>query len=114
LALEWVRDNIASFGGDPANVTVFGQSGGGGKTSMLTAWPTAKGLFHRAIIQSTLSDTAVRGLAPADASRVAETFLVRLGLKANQSDQLQKLPVEQLLAALVGGDGRSAGEVARD
>ena len=59
LALEWVRDNIARFGGDAGNVTIFGQSGGGGKTAMLTAFPAAKGLFHRAIIMSTLADTAV-------------------------------------------------------
>src|SRR5688572_25871375 len=53
LALQWVRDNIAQFGGDPAHVTIFGQSGGGGKVAMLTAFPAARGLFHRAIIMST-------------------------------------------------------------
>ena len=51
-ALEWVRDNIAAFGGDPSNVTIFGQSGGGGKVSTLMAMPSAKGLFHKAIVQS--------------------------------------------------------------
>src|SRR5439155_6411956 len=51
-ALEWVRDNIANFGGDPNNVTIFGQSGGAGKVSTLMAMPSAKGLFHKAIIQS--------------------------------------------------------------
>src|SRR6204780_5604588 len=51
-ALEWVRDNIANFGGDPGNVTIFGQSGGAGKVSTLLAMPGAKGLFHRAIVQS--------------------------------------------------------------
>ena len=51
-ALEWVRDNIASFGGDPGNVTIFGQSGGGAKVSVLLAMPSAKGLFHKAIVQS--------------------------------------------------------------
>jgi para-nitrobenzyl esterase len=50
--LEWVRDNIASFGGDPANVLIFGQSGGGGKVSTLMAMPSAKGLFHRVAVQS--------------------------------------------------------------
>jgi len=116
LALEWVKENIAAFGGDAGNVTVFGQSGGGGKTSMLTAWPSAKGLFHRAIIQSTISDTAVRGLTKDQAIQAAETFLARLGVKANQPDQLdalQNLPVERLMSALVGGDG-PAGETARD
>ena len=116
LALEWVKENIGAFGGDAGNVTVFGQSGGGGKTSMLTAWPSAKGLFHRAIIQSTISDTAVRGLTKEQAIQAAETILARLGVKANQPDQLdalQNLPVERLVSALVGGDG-PAGEVARD
>ena len=69
LALEWVRDNIARFGGNPRNVTIFGQSGGGGKMAMLTAFPAAKGLFHRAIIMSTLADTAVTGLEPRARSR---------------------------------------------
>jgi para-nitrobenzyl esterase len=116
LALEWVKDNVAAFGGDAGNVTVFGQSGGGGKTSMLTAWPSAKGLFHRAIIQSTIVDTAVRGLTKDQSSQAAEALLSRLGVKANQPDQidtLQNLPVERLMSALVGGDG-PAGEVARD
>ncbi len=52
LALQWVRDNIANFGGDPGNVTIFGQSGGGGKVSTLMAMPAAKGLFHKAIVES--------------------------------------------------------------
>ena len=113
-ALEWVRDNIEAFGGDPANVMVFGQSGGGGKTAILTAWPGAKGLFHRAAIQSTLSDTAVRALTRQDAMRATETMLSRLGVKPKELDALQKMPVEQLVAALVGGEGRAAAEVARD
>src|SRR5262249_49630601 len=52
MALKWVKDNIAQFGGDPNNVTIFGQSGGGGKVSILLAMPSAKGLFHKAVIQS--------------------------------------------------------------
>ena len=51
-ALQWVHDNIANFGGDPNNITIFGQSGGAGKVSTLLAMPGAKGLFHKAIIQS--------------------------------------------------------------
>ena len=51
-ALHWVHDNIAAFGGDPANVTIFGQSGGGAKVSTLMAMPEARGLFHKAIVQS--------------------------------------------------------------
>jgi para-nitrobenzyl esterase len=112
-ALEWVRDNIDRFGGDPRNVTVFGQSGGGGKTSMLLAFPAAKGLFHRAIVQSTLSDTAVRGLARQDAVKATATLLARLGVGPADIDAVQKIPVERLLSALVGGSG-PAGETARD
>jgi para-nitrobenzyl esterase len=112
-ALEWVRDNIAAFGGNPGNVTVFGQSGGGGKTSMLTAWPSAVGLFHRAIIQSTLSDTAVRALSREEASRASEALLARLQITPQRAGELQSVSTERLLAALVGGNG-PAGEVARD
>ena len=95
-ALEWVRDNAAAFGGDPGNVTLFGQSGGGGKISTLMAMPAAKGLFHRAIVQS---GAALKGLPRDVATKNAERYLAALNLKANQVDQLQKLPVEQLLAA---------------
>jgi para-nitrobenzyl esterase len=80
LALEWVRDNIARFGGDAGNVTIFGQSGGGGKTAMLTGFPAAQRLFHRAIIMSTLADTAVTGLRPERAVEAAELLLRRLDI----------------------------------
>jgi para-nitrobenzyl esterase len=114
LALEWVRDNIAAFGGDSGNVTLFGQSGGGGKVSTLQAMPRAKGLFHRAIVQSTISDTALWGQPRADATKTAETLLSRLGMKPDQLDGLSRFSTEQLLAAMGGGGGtaetdRSAG-----
>jgi len=109
LALEWVRDNIAQFGGNPANVTIFGQSGGGGKVAMLTAFPAAKGLFHRAIIMSTLADTAVTGLAPARAVEAAELLLARLGVKASEAERLLQMPAEQIVAALTAG-GRAGGQ----
>jgi para-nitrobenzyl esterase len=109
LALEWVRDNIGQFGGDPGNVTIFGQSGGGGKTAMLTGFPAARGLFHRAIIMSTLADTAVTGLAPERAVEAAELMMGRLGIKPSDAARLQTLPAEQILAALTGG-GAAGGQ----
>jgi para-nitrobenzyl esterase len=96
-ALEWVRDNIGAFGGDPSKVTIFGQSGGAGKVSTLMAMPSAKGLFHRAIVES---GSEVKGVPRGDASAVAEKYLAKLGLKANQVDQAQNLPMEQLLTAM--------------
>jgi para-nitrobenzyl esterase len=114
LALEWVRDNIEPFGGDPGNVTIFGQSGGGGKVAMLTALPSAKGLFHRAIIMSTLADTAITGLEPARAIEAAELLLTRLGLKPNNADALMTLPAARIISALTAGDaaGRQGGQTA--
>jgi para-nitrobenzyl esterase len=111
-ALEWVRDNISQFGGDPGNVTIFGQSGGGGKTAMLTAMPAAKGLFHRAIIMSTLADTAITGLEPARAVEAAELLLSRLGIRPADAARLQQLPTDQILTALTGGGvaGGQAGQ----
>jgi len=95
-ALAWIRDNIARFGGDPGNVTIFGQSGGAGKVSSLMAMPAAKGLFHRAIVQS---GSAVKGVSRDAANKSTEMFLAKLSLKPDQVDQLQTLPVDQLLAA---------------
>lgn len=110
LALQWVRDHAARFGGDAGNVTVFGQSGGGGKTAILQGMPTAKGLFHRAIIMSTLADTAITALELPSAREAAELLLRRLGLRASQADALARLPAERILAALTGGSGRAGGQ----
>jgi len=101
-ALQWVRDNIVAFGGDPRNVTIFGQSGGGGKVSTLLAMPAATGLFHRAIAES---GSAVRGIPRLEATKAAEDFLSRLGLKSNQVDELQELPADQLVKDIVQGGG---------
>ena len=103
LALEWVRDNIARFGGDAGNVTIFGQSGGGGKTAMLTAFPAARGLFHRAIIMSTLAETAVRGLRPDRATEAAELLLRRLDVQPAQAARLLAMPAERVIDALSHG-----------
>ena len=95
-ALKWVRDNIAQFGGDPNLVTIFGQSGGGRKVATLLAMPSAKGLFHRAIIQS---GPSIRLVEIADASRVAEALMSALGLNKSRVRELQSLPVEQIMSA---------------
>jgi para-nitrobenzyl esterase len=102
LALEWVRDNIANFGGDPNNVTIFGQSGGGGKVAVLMAMPSAKGLFHRAICQSGAS---IKGATRANATRTAQALLTKLNLKPDQIDQLQNMPFDKVTEALQGIGG---------
>jgi len=101
-ALEWVRDNIGQFGGDPNNVTIFGQSGGGGKVSTLLGMPAAKGLFHRAIA---MSGSLIRGVPRDRATRGAEALMAKLGLKSNQVDELARMPKEKLLEALRGVQG---------
>ncbi|HSG54411.1 MAG TPA: carboxylesterase family protein [Paracoccaceae bacterium] len=95
-ALEWVRDNIASFGGDPDRVMVFGASGGGMKTSILMASPQAEGLIHRAAMQS---GPGLRFMEPADASAATAMLLAELGLAANQANDLALVPMVQLLRA---------------
>ncbi|HXP79530.1 MAG TPA: carboxylesterase/lipase family protein [Verrucomicrobiae bacterium] len=95
--LEWVRDNISHFGGNPGNVTIFGQSGGGLKISTLLAMPPAKGLFHKAIIES---GSLLTGIHRDDANKTTQRVLAKLGLQPNQVDDLQKLPVDRLLSAI--------------
>jgi para-nitrobenzyl esterase len=94
--LQWVRTHIATFGGDPGNVTIFGQSGGGGKVTALMAMPAAKGLFHRAIIQS---GPFLKSLSPDYSQRVTELLIAELGLSRSQVRELQKVPVDRLSGA---------------
>lgn len=94
-ALEWVRDNIENFGGDPSNVTIMGQSGGGSKVSMLCAMPAAKGLFHKAVA---LSGDAVRANSSKYSTALGEAILNEAGLKPSEIDQLQKMPWEEYYA----------------
>jgi para-nitrobenzyl esterase len=92
-ALEWVRDNIANFGGDPGNVLIYGQSGGGGKVSHLLAMPQAKGLFHRAIVES---GSTLRSGSMEASERRAAAVLEELGISKGQLDKLHSLPASDL------------------
>jgi len=101
LALQWVRDNIAGFGGDPGKVMVFGQSGGGAKIATMMATPMAAGLFHRA---ATMSGQQVTASGPGNAHRRTLAFLDALKLKPEQAAQLRTLPAERLVEAMAAQD----------
>ncbi len=116
-ALEWVRDNIASFGGDPGNVTIMGQSGGGAKVCLLTAMPSAKGLFHKAVV---LSGAATRAGDKEYAEKLGASVLKEAGLTGADLGKLQEMPwhdyydlatkAQRTLAAeMASGGGAMAG-----
>lgn len=105
LALRWVRDNIAGFGGDPDRVMVFGQSGGGAKIATLMAMPAARGLFHSA---ATMSGQQVTASGPINATRRAQGYLARL--KARPGDLID-MPVERLIEGLEAEDPVLSGGV---
>src|SRR4030095_12439378 len=90
-ALQWVRDNIVNFGGDPKNVTVFGESGGGGKISALMGMPSAKGLFHKAIVQS---GSVLRVGNAEAATKAAKAMMDKLNV--SKPEALQKVPAGDL------------------
>ena len=93
-ALKWVKENISEFGGDPDNVTIFGQSGGGGKVSTLMAMPMASGLFHKAIIQSGAS---LEGTSKEDAIATTDKVFRQLGIKSGDINALLALPAQTLV-----------------
>ena len=95
-ALEWVRDNIAQFGGDPNNVTIFGESGGGGKVGTLMCMPKAKGLFHKAII---MSGTILNVNTKKMTEELGEAVLKELGINKKNIDKIKDVPYKDLYAA---------------
>jgi para-nitrobenzyl esterase len=106
-SLQWIRDNIEAFGGDPGNVMIFGQSGGGGKVVRLMHMPVAKGLFHKVSAQS--GSASYRGTDPAASIKgqqaLAAALLKNLNLTGSQIDKLKAVPYLELLAA-----GTAAGQ----
>ena len=98
-SLQWVRENIERFGGDPRKVMIFGQSGGGAKTSTMLAMPSAKGLFHSAGVQS---GSTIRSATREQATKSAEALLGKLGITKGNIADIQKLPWQQILEAQSG------------
>src|SRR5262245_58357586 len=95
-ALQWVRDNITRFGGDPGTVTIFGTAGGGRKVATLLAMPSAKGLFHRAIIES---GATLKLVEREQGTRVAAELMKTIGLDKTQVRDLQMVPIDKLMSA---------------
>ena len=110
-ALEWVRDNIEAFSGDPSSITIVGQSGGGGKVAYLLSMPRAEGLFQRAAVMSA-------GLfpprPPEEAMRTTDLLLRRLRLSRADAAKLRDVHWERLLAALIGEPGLEGGDLAAE
>lgn len=98
MALEWVRDNIAQFGGDPESVMIFGESGGGWKVTSLMAMDAAKGLFHRAAAQS---GPALKLMEAETAATASAALVSELGLDAASINKIREIPVSELIAAAV-------------
>ncbi len=111
-ALRWVNTNIEAFGGDPDRVLIFGQSGGGAKTSCLLAMPTAKELYHRAGV---MSGSMMRAMPREMAAEASDVFLKQLGLSPGEVRKLQRVPYQDLLKAqaAVEAAARAAGEAPR-
>jgi para-nitrobenzyl esterase len=104
--LEWVRDNIANFGGDPGKVLIYGQSGGGGKVSTLMAMPSAAGLFHRVAVES---GSTLRSGSHENSTGLAAAVLAELNLTKSQLDKLHTVPASVLVTAQAAALRRVAG-----
>lgn len=104
--LEWVRDNISAFGGDPERVLIYGQSGGGGKVSTLMVMPSAKGLFHRVAVQS---GPTLRSGSQENSTRLAAAVLEELNLTASRLEKIHELPASALVRAQLTALRRVAG-----
>ena len=108
-ALRWVRENIGNFGGDPNTVMIFGQSGGGGKVACILAMPAARGLFHRAAMQS--PGEAVHAVNPADGSRYVQALLTRLGIPKSRITEIQNVPWQDVLVAQRSADAEMGARI---
>ena len=95
-ALQWIHDNIRNFGGDPSNVTIFGESGGGGKVGTLMCMPAAKGLFHKAII---MSGTILNVNTHEMTQQLGRAVLKELGISEQDVDRIKDIPYQQLYDA---------------
>jgi para-nitrobenzyl esterase len=111
-SLHWVRDNVAAFGGDPSRVLVFGQSGGGAKTSILMSMPSAQGLFHRAGV---MSGATLRLAAVESAQQQTAALMTALGISKGRAAKLQSISYQTLLAAQASMEAaeRAKGEAPR-
>lgn len=110
-SLEWIQKNIASFGGDPKNVTVFGESGGGAKVLALMTSPNAKGLFHKGIVQSGATESmGVNFTTLAASRRVGELTLKNLGITKTNLDAIQSVPYDKLVEESMKAQVETAGE----
>ena len=109
-ALEWIRNNIANFGGDPSNVTIMGQSGGGAKVCTVTAMPSAKGLVHKAVVLSGATTT----LGDKEYSEKLGSYILKeAGLTASQISKLQEMPWQEYYALANSASAKLAQETGR-
>jgi para-nitrobenzyl esterase len=111
MALAWVRENASAFGGDPGNVTIFGESGGASKIAAILAMPAAKGLFHKAILQSSAGGMRLASREDAASHAMALALAKVLGWDWLDGNKLQKLSMETILAALRTATGPFRGMI---